>query len=399
MDHIHASPPCSGFVNPPATSTFDTALKEAIRRSLRDIAPKEAEIFGEAKPTAPVEETTPEKEEAKPTAPVEETTPENEEEFAASDGASFPSKELVVETVEEDIVVKADISGEECDFTVQPEGDIEEARDSSNEEEPEQSAFEDAWETGSVDSEKMVAGEEEMDKKLPAVDRETSGSHETDANESFASDAIGSGEAAEAMGITLDNFAGLISEMLSEADSHNKTSAPEETEGEDNSAASPGTLILDPVGNSTKPEDSSEKEENDGWQVVKADGSEEESVAGDEEIARAAEMLGSALFNSDMKGSEDDEDDATEENLSTLSDSFSLPSTVPSISVGTHLSQVAAAQRARWAMQLSKLSELGFDNERLSVDILERLQAANIGVDSDDDVSVTQVVNAILERS
>ncbi len=85
--------------------------------------------------------------------------------------------------------------------------------------------------------------------------------------------------------------------------------------------------------------------------------------------------------------------------MSTLSCSFSLPSTVPSISAGTHLSQVAAAQRARWASQLLKLSELGFDNERLSVDILERLQAANIGVDSDEDVSVTQVVNAILERS
>jgi hypothetical protein len=48
---------------------------------------------------------------------------------------------------------------------------------------------------------------------------------------------------------------------------------------------------------------------------------------------------------------------------------------------------------------LAKLRELGFDNESLCVEVLERLKAANIGVDSEDDVSVTQVVNAILEEN
>jgi hypothetical protein len=134
-----------------------------------------------------------------------------------------------------------------------------------------------------------------------------------------------------------------------------------------------------------------EKEDND-WHVVKADGSEEEPGKADEEIARAAEMLGSALFNSDMRSSD--------ENMSTLSnsDSFSVPSTVPSLA--TQSSKVAPAQRTRWASQLVKLAELGFDDETVCVDVLERLQAANIGVDAeDDDVSVTQAVNAILGQN
>jgi hypothetical protein len=76
--------------------------------------------------------------------------------------------------------------------------------------------------------------------------------------------------------------------------------------------------------------------------------------------------------------------------MSNLSDSFSVPSIVASINVGD-------SQRARWNTQLEKLQELGFDDESKIVEILERLQAANIGVDSEDDISVTQVVNMILE--
>ena len=151
---------------------------------------------------------------------------------------------------------------------------------------------------------------------------------------------------------------------------------------------SSGALILDWC----KSDSSAEMEEND-WHVVKA---EEESESPDEEIARAAEMLGSALFHIGIRSSE--------ENVSTLSssDSFSLgasvPSTVPSISMGTQSSRVAPVQCDIWVSHLAKLRVLGFDNDILCVDILERLKAANIGVDSEDDVSVTQVANAILEE-
>jgi hypothetical protein len=131
--------------------------------------------------------------------------------------------------------------------------------------------------------------------------------------------------------------------------------------------------------------------------LARAVKAEEESESPDEEIACAAEMLGSAFFHSDIRSSE--------ENVSTLSSSdyFSLgasvPSTMSSISMGTQSSRVAPAQRDIWASHLAKLRELGFDNEILCVDILERLKAAKRGVDSEDDVSVTQVVNAILEAS
>jgi hypothetical protein len=267
----------------------------------------------------------------------------------------------------------------------------------------------DSMDSETVDSEKMVAEAENDMKKPAAVERETSGtSKETD--ESFASDAIGIGDVAEAMGTTLDIVAGVISEMLSEADSHEnapETTPPSvdsnqknteenkpaaiKTETDSNSKEA-GALILESVLNADNTGEPVEKEESE-WHVVEAG---DEAVSPDEEIARAAEMLGSALFHSDLRSSE--------ENVSTLSssDSFSLgtsvPSTVPSISLGTHSSHVAAAQRNVWASHLEKLSELGFNNESLCVEILERLKAANIGVGSDDDISVTQVVNEILEE-
>merc|ERR1712159_389604 len=247
----------------------------------------------------------------------------------------------------------------------------------------------------SVDSEKLAAEEDNDIKKLATVNRETIGTLE--GIDSFASDAIGIGDVAEAVGTTLDIVAGVISEMLNEGDSEvekvpetnsssgnskeekpdGEKSAAVETESGDNSKEA-GALILESDGNV-------ESVENE-WHVVEAG---DDATSRDEEIARAAEMLGSALFQSDIRNSE--------ENVSTLtnSDSFSIPSTVPSIST-SHSSHVAAAQRNIWGTHLKKLSELGFNNEDLCVEILERLKAANIGVGSDDDVSVTKVVNEIL---
>merc|ERR1712154_190368 len=73
----------------------------------------------------------------------------------------------------------------------------------------------------------------------------------------------------------------------------------------------------------------------------------------------------------------------------------SVPTTVRSISVD----QVAAPQLNFWAPQLRQLHELGFDDERACVEILERLQAANIGVGSFDEITVQQVVNELLKNA
>merc|ERR1712232_1005664 len=54
-------------------------------------------------------------------------------------------------------------------------------------------------------------------------------------------------------------------------------------------------------------------------------------------------------------------------------------------------------QRDRWASQLQKLKELGFDDEVQYVEILERLTAANIGVGSNDEVTVAQVVQQLFK--
>jgi hypothetical protein len=121
------------------------------------------------------------------------------------------------------------------------------------------------------------------------------------------------------------------------------------------------------------------------WHVV----SDDLQTRGDEELARAAQMIGSALFNSDVRSSQ--------EQMSTLSGSAggisfasSVPTSVPSIS-----NTVVAAQRERWAYQLGQLHAMGFEDDARCVEILERLTAANIGCGSNDEVSVSEVVNEL----
>ena len=52
----------------------------------------------------------------------------------------------------------------------------------------------------------------------------------------------------------------------------------------------------------------------------------------------------------------------------------------------------------QWAAQLIQLRELGFADDAASVDVLERLQAANIGSDSTDEITVDRVVNELLKK-
>ena len=89
----------------------------------------------------------------------------------------------------------------------------------------------------------------------------------------------------------------------------------------------------------------------------------------DDGIARAAEMIGSSLFNSDI----------------------SEPS-------GVSGNGVTEEQRQRWTTQLAQLRELGFSDEASCVEALDRIQAAYIGSDLlDEEVTVTQVVHELLK--
>jgi len=370
-------------------SEFDNALKEAIRRSLEDVEPKTCEAKPAPKPKPSVSVTSNESKDLKK-APIGEEVAE--EKPATLTGSGLQALSAVP-------VVSAEVKSTSSTMSDQGKAEMKVEED------------DDFLETASAtDSETSVPEVELADKT----------------EESFASDAIGSGDIAEAMGATFDIVAGVISEMLSEADSHSKKStgsivsaitmdheAPleqekskdAEKEVEESMAETADNLILDSVKSTHASSDSVEKEEND-WEVVLEHDNEcldeVPNTKADEEIARAASMLGSALFNSDMKSSAEmiSTLSAAEESYSnSFSSATSVPSTVSSMSTGSHVSHVALVQRIRWASHLEKLRELGFNNESMCVEILERLEAANIGVDSEDDVSVTQVVNAILEQN
>jgi len=138
-------------------------------------------------------------------------------------------------------------------------------------------------------------------------------------------------------------------------------------------------------GDDDKKSESSEEE----WEVV----GEDQQIAGDEMIARAAQLIGSALFQSDLRSSEGGSTLTNSGNFGERSECLSVPSSVPSMT-----SEISCAVLDRWALQLSQLHELGFHDDKKTVDILEHLTAANIGVDSNDEVSVTQVVNALLKQ-
>lgn len=225
---------------------------------------------------------------------------------------------------------------------------------------------------------------------------------------SFSSDAIGHGDAAESLGNTLDHLAHAIDAVVSEIDRQHPihsidvenmeefatsrlSSANTFVEDTTDLEAASGEKIVD--GEDGVIDEASEASEDE-WQVVKDDYSDQ--VPTDEMMARAAQLIGSALFQSDLMGSADGKVSGSTQNDSVGgSDSFSLPSTVPSLLSDN---QISRAVLDRWALQLHQLHELGFDDDLKNVEILERINASLIGVDSDDEVSVTQVINALLKN-
>jgi Zinc finger, ZZ type len=179
---------------------------------------------------------------------------------------------------------------------------------------------------------------------------------------SFASEAIGSGDVAAFVGETLDRLSEAIENLSSEMEDY--ANGSKIVDG-DEDAASTGS-----------------------WSVV-AEKEHAVSVV-DEGLGRAAEAIGSALFQSDMMRSTEDATLSTMTNMSVAS----VPTFVPSIAPSEH--DIPQAQLDRWAAQLKQLRELGFSDDAVCVDALEALAAANIGVDSDEEVSVQQVIEKLM---
>jgi len=103
----------------------------------------------------------------------------------------------------------------------------------------------------------------------------------------------------------------------------------------------------------------------DGWDIVSE---ESDQIRSDEMLARAAQMVGSALFEEDVNRP--------------------TPETDISLTLLT-----------RWSDELQRLRELGFTDDKMSIEVLEKLEAANIGVDSTDPVKIENVVDKLLQKS
>jgi len=158
-----------------------------------------------------------------------------------------------------------------------------------------------------------------------------------------------------------------------------------EERSDENSDA--GDTILDSVPTDQK-ESENVKSVEDDWQVL--DSSDQIQ---DEMIARAASLLGSILFSS-QETNTGHVKDSEETFASFLSTESSVPSSVPSI--GTKNSEISTAVLSRWDIELKQLHELGFLDDIRNVEVLEKLEAANIGVDSSEPVTVQQAVAELL---
>mmetsp|Transcript_26067 Transcript_26067/g.59962 ORF Transcript_26067/g.59962 Transcript_26067/m.59962 type:complete len:391 (-) Transcript_26067:239-1411(-) len=342
----------------PPPDQVDMALKEAIRRSMLDLKQSKKE----EKKEPPVDVAPKQDVKLAPAAPV-----------VVADTPKEDTKPAPVEA-------KAPPAEEEEEFMIPPEAPVgaPPARPAEEVKQPEVAIV------PTVIEAKAAPTTEDEDSKPAAASEKTEVSTSSEKTEdSFADDAEGNGEVAEALGETMDAIANAINEISAELETNltNAMSDSDSKKSEEEAAASKGATILS--GEEEVEEKSDDESSQTSWDVV----------ASDEALARAAQVIGSALFESEVNGSAKKN---SEESVSMLGSDASIPSNLPSVSSMT--SGVAPAQLNRWAAQIKQLHELGFYNDKDSVDIMERLEAANIGSGETDEVSVERVVNELMKN-
>ncbi|KAL7558067.1 hypothetical protein ACA910_009254 [Epithemia clementina (nom. ined.)] len=228
--------------------------------------------------------------------------------------------------------------------------------------------------------------------------------------DSFAEDAIGNGPVAEELGKVFDKFVTDINEFKTDIDGvrvnsvHgvDENSAASKSFGGvasgENSKEGGGATILQ----GEEEDNDSDVESQNSWDFVNA-----EQLSHDEALARATQVVGSALFESGLTPqSSDSQGSVSSESHSSVSsgshgsvldlvfgDENSCPASLPSVSSRS----VQPVQLERWALQLTQLHELGFLDDEKNVEILERFHAANIGSDEMEEVSVERVVNELMK--
>ena len=262
----------------------------------------------------------------------------------------------VASTVEENDTTKPK-AVDEPEIVVEPS-----APEAHDDDDDEEDTFSDCKEAHEEMLDLTTATHDSAEADGAESDSEVKPSPKKEKSYSFTDDA--SGDIAAFVGETLDRMADAIEE-LNEVD---------------------GTKIVDGEEEDEDDDEVSDTSSGSGWSVV------------DEEqrIARSMEALGSALFHSDLRSSTEGEQVTAVSALShdSISTATSVPTTIRSLAVGT---EVSPMQLERWALQLQQLHELGFLNDASSVDVLETLAAANIGVDSDEEVTVQQVIDAMMK--
>lgn len=420
-------------------STFDLELEMAIRRSIKD-AVKAADETVEKKATVAATE---KKEQKSSDVKVEEKkkpeTKETSTPIAQKVTVDPPVEETVVEEVktapvvsstethvedEEKVPVATLVTGDaDTNEEVAPESTPKEAmvvEDEKSPDPPTEEPLKDDTSTSPKEDEEEqddakscvsppTADIVEEDKDQKAVDTST--------DSTFAEDAAGQGEVAIAIGHALDEYADAISAVVSEVQ---KPDTIQIVGSSDSASNDPemGCTILEGESSSKSEgsgnvivEDASNASSKDDWQLLDEDG----EVSSDEMIAQAAQILGSALFQSDISENQEpattttdnnnpsskmEESDLTgesafskEENSISKSTISSVPTDVSSIFATHDIHPVALS---RWQNELHELHTMGFLDDHRSIEALEYLEAANIGVESNDPVTVEQVVNFLL---
>merc|ERR1712134_8083 len=183
------------------------------------------------------------------------------------------------------------------------------------------------------------------------------------------------------MGKTLGMVVGVISEMLSESERTEEINKNDEALS---SGSKEGEIILS---SNDDIENVDEEQGDTDWSVV--DSVESNTTTESEQIGKATEMLGSALFNSDMKNTGEENDS----NMVGSDSSFSIPSSVPT-DLGTLHSNVAGQNLDnRWANELEKLRELGFDSDSICIEILERICSDSCTMETNIDRVVDELLS------
>jgi Zinc finger, ZZ type len=400
--------------NPPAVEEVDSALKEAIRRSLQDLKDKKvvtSSVAAESKVDAAAGNL-----KAPPAVATAATTTTLEPPSSTSTSRYAVS----VDSDDEEDNVEDDVKMQAAKI--------------------EAALFEDAKQPPKVETKSVVESvpapsppqpsapvADDDDDDVPAPD--TAHVNVSVAASEFSEDALGNGDVAAALGNMMDVVASCIQEMngqfehTAEGDDE-KSLQSNDDDADDHEDAKLGAKIVD--GEEHRPDDLSvDSGSSHGSWVV-----DDEFAASPEAMARAAMEIGSSLLSSDMAQSSTGHPHP-ETATSTLSSSSSgsgttassgasaesfssvgsVPTTVPSIAAAaatapapsapttttTVVGHITEDQLQRWSVQLRHLHELGFHEDAVLVDIIERLHAANVGVDSTDEVTVQQVVHELIK--